>query len=546
MDEAAQAAQRANPLTEVANDLLEFARSLRELYEPVADENLVISRFIRQFRQELVQLRRSPMSDLFRRLQRAVRDAAAAEGKKVRLELIGDHAGLERSLQERLYEPLLHIVRNAVSHGIEPEDQRTARGKPPSGTITLEARGGTNLLLVEVRDDGRGLDYDALRRRGVERGLLSGDRSPSREELAQLIFRPGFSTRDTASEISGRGVGMDVVAATLDRMRGWVEVESTPGHGMTIRLTVPLRSVIEHAMVFRAAGQLFAVPMPYVQQAAVWDSDVEQLRRRSPAGAELRVLDFRELFSMPVAPANAPSQMLLLGHAQPALTADEQTSAAKRSNGFPRSSQHVALLVDEVVGPEEVVVRPLPALLKHRRLFSGVTLAGTGQMVLLFDARRLIERGLNHAGGPQPHKTAQDRFPPKFAARKELSRFLVVDDSPSTRRSLTQMLERRGFTTTEAGDGLEAVSRLRDGHFAAVFTDLEMPRLGGMELLRQIKSRRETRCLPVVIVSSCQEAQHRDRAKELGATDYLAKPVSDEVLTETIERIMAILEATKN
>jgi chemosensory pili system protein ChpA (sensor histidine kinase/response regulator) len=238
--------------------------------------------------------------------------------------------------------------------------------------------------------------------------------------------------------------------------------------------------------------------------------------------------------------------MLLLGHAQPALTADEQTSAAKRSNGFPRSSQHVALLVDEVVGPEEVVVRPLPALLKHRRLFSGVTLAGTGQMVLLFDARRLIERGLNHAGGPQPHKTAQDRFPPKFAARKELSRFLVVDDSPSTRRSLTQMLERRGFTTTEAGDGLEAVSRLRDGHFAAVFTDLEMPRLGGMELLRQIKSRRETRCLPVVIVSSCQEAQHRDRAKELGATDYLAKPVSDEVLTETIERIMAILEATKN
>ena len=254
-------------LSELANDVLEAAQHLRDCARPVSEGNTAVSQFIRQFRQELVELRRTPVSGLFRRLQRVVRDAAQTESKQVQLQLVGEDAGIERSLQQRLYEPLLHIVRNSVCHGIESPEERTQAGKPVVGTITLEAKSGADLFVIEIRDDGRGLDYDAIRRRGVERGLLAADQAASREELSQLIFRPGFSTRQTANQVAGRGVGMDVVASTLQRMRGWLEVDSEPKKGTRIRLSFPLPSVIQHAMVFRSAGQLFALPMQSVRTA---------------------------------------------------------------------------------------------------------------------------------------------------------------------------------------------------------------------------------------------------------------------------------------
>ena len=192
--------------------------------------------------------------------RRAVSDAARAEDKQVQLQLGGEETGIERSLQSRLFEPLLHIVRNSVSHGIEDPQQRLADGKPEQGTITLRAESGPDLLVIEVCDDGQGLDFDAIRRRGLERGLITPEVS-SHRELAQLIFHPGFSTRQTTNQVSGRGVGMDVVASTLQRMRGWVNVDSSEGEGTKIRLSLPLPSMIQHVMVFRAGGQLFAVPI---------------------------------------------------------------------------------------------------------------------------------------------------------------------------------------------------------------------------------------------------------------------------------------------
>ena len=258
-------------LNEVANDVLESAQRLRECYRPVADGNQAVSQFIRNFRLELVQLRRMPVSGLFRRLHRAISDAARAEQKQVRVELVGENTGIERSLQERIFEPLLHIVRNSVSHGIETPEDRIASGKPTQGVVKLHAHSGPDLLVIEVTDDGRGLDYDAIRRRGIERGLIDAEKSISHAELARLIFHPGFSTRQSANQISGRGVGMDVVATTLERMRGWVEVESEHGNGSTIRLSLPLPSMIQHAMVFRSGGQLYALPAQAVRRTGDFD-----------------------------------------------------------------------------------------------------------------------------------------------------------------------------------------------------------------------------------------------------------------------------------
>ncbi len=257
----------SSTFSEVAKDITAVSQAMRELQKPVSHDNASISRFIRDFRQELMQLRRIPVSGLFNRLQRAARDAAKSENKQVQVKLVGEQAGLEQEIQERLFESLLHIVRNSVSHGVESQSKRTKAGKDPVGTITLEASSSAQLLIIEVRDDGNGLDYEAVRRRAIEKGLIAANHRSSKAELAKLIFHPGFSTREQASEVSGRGVGMDIVAKTIEQLHGRIEVDSVAGEGTTMRLMIPLRTGIEHVMVFRVSDQLFAIPMQSVTAA---------------------------------------------------------------------------------------------------------------------------------------------------------------------------------------------------------------------------------------------------------------------------------------
>ncbi|MGD9855794.1 MAG: chemotaxis protein CheA, partial [Planctomycetaceae bacterium] len=261
--------ESSKSLGEITSDLREIAGSLRDCRQSMTEENRAVSQFIQQFRQQLAQASRVPLSGLFQRLQRVVREAARLESKQVRLEYVGQNTGLERSLQERLYEPLLHLVRNAVCHGIEPADKRNRTGKPPVGTITLEASGNSQMLVLDVRDDGGGLDFDAIRRRGIERGLLRPDEPVSPNELSRLIFHPGFSTRAQANEVAGRGVGMDVVLTALNRCHCQIEVHSEAGIGTTFRLSIPLPSVIEHSLVFRCGGQLFGLPMQFVMSTSL-------------------------------------------------------------------------------------------------------------------------------------------------------------------------------------------------------------------------------------------------------------------------------------
>ena len=511
----------SDPMTEVANDLSEISRALRESYEPVAEENLAVSSFIRQFRQALVKLLRTPVSGLFRRLQRAALDAARVEGKRVRLQVVGSDTGLERSVQERLFDPLLHIVRNAVSHGIELAEEREAAGKDAVGTITLEATGTPNLLVITVRDDGRGLDYEALRRRGIELGILTGDRAATPQELAQLIFRPGFSTRTTANEIAGRGVGMDVVANTLDRMHSWVEVESNPGQGTTVRLTVPLRSIIEHSMVFRAGEQLHAVPMQYIKNAG---SKAEPSRDDT-------VCSLGHLLGSPE--SSSVNSTYLVVEAQPMLAVDDSSSEIPSTISSQKNDAQVTFQVDEIVGPEEVVVRPLPPLFRHQTLFAGVTLSGNGQIVLVLDPRRLIDLAAHLQG-------TTDDFPTgTVSAKQDESRVLVVDDSLSARRAVSMLLRKRGWDVVEAVDGTTAIERLQEENFVAVFTDFDMPRMDGLQLIRAIRDRHSTHQLPVVMLSSRAAAEMEEAALNEGASRYLRKPITEEQLDEILATLMS-------
>jgi chemotaxis protein histidine kinase CheA len=541
-----RSAYRANCLAELAGDVAEFARGLRELYEPLGEDNLAVSRLIGQFRQELMELQRVPVAGLFRRLQRGARDAAKTEGKQVLVQSLGEQTGLERSLQERLYEPLLHLVRNAVSHGIEDRDRRAAAGKSPEGTVTLAAYGDPTSMVVEVRDDGRGLDYEAIERRGRELGLLPAGLA-SRQQLAGLIFHPGFSTKRTVSEVSGRGVGMDVVSSAVERLRGQVEVDSTPGRGMTVRLRIPLRSGIEHALVVRIDGQMFALPMQCVFSAISGDREPASHRKgaevagsdrrpsreiaRSDALANVRL---RDLLGLGRTSGSPQEQTVIVGYGQ-SLATGRQDQAVSGSGGPARFGHRVGLLVDAVVGPEEVVVRSLPPLLRRHRLFAGVTLSGSGQIVLLLDGRALVELALKRSG--EADRAGASESPDTSRPSASRNRVLVVDDSLSARRAMSRVFSRRGWQVVEAADGLEALDLLRSDSYSLVLTDLEMPRLGGLELLAEIKRGRRTRTLRVLLVSSRCDDQHRARAGELGADGYVAKPFNDASLAEALADI---------
>lgn len=488
-------------ISEIAKDITVVAQGLNELQTPVSHDNQSISRFIRDFRQELMQLRRVPISGLFQRLQRAVRDAANAENKKVQLEILGGDTGLEQEIQERLYEPLMHIVRNAVSHGIENPEQRQKAGKGPQGTVTVSAHSNAQQLIVEVRDDGRGIDYPAVRNRAVEKGLITCTQPITNQELGKLIFHPGFSTRDQASEISGRGVGMDIVSAAIEQLRGRIDIDSTSGAGTIMQITIPLRTGIEHVMVFRSANQLFALPMQSVK--AINRSDAID-------GVPMNLND-----------------VLSLGSRRTASGSDRLT--LRSSNPKPQS-RNLSLAVDEIVGPEEVVVRGLPTMLQQHPLLCGVTLSGAGETVLLLDSQSVEEYCLTHSD--DFNEVTRDNTNDEDVA--DQPRALVVDDSLTARKVLVKKLQALGITSIEASDGMEALERLRSERVDFVFTDLDMPRLGGIELLSDIQSQKYTTA-PVVIVSSRDDDEFRSRAVELGAAAYLNKPIEHESFMHLME-----------
>lgn len=499
-------------VTEIARDIAELGNELRSLQKPISADNQAISWFIRDFRQEIMQLRRMPVSGLFQRLQRAARDAAKIEGKQVQIQMAGTETGLEKELQETLYEPLIHIVRNAVGHGIERPEVRQKNGKSPVGTITLEARSSGQLLVIEVRDDGNGLDFDAVRKRARDKGLIPAHATPTESELARLIFNPGFSTAAQVSELSGRGVGMEVVAAAIEKMHGRIEIHSDQGKGTTMRFTIPLRSGIEHVLVFRTAGQLFALPM----------QSVESTRQNSDSPNRSGGHNLAEVLSMRSIDQQAQDTIVMR---------DSNRSRDKSADVKKRCE----FLVDDIVGPEEVVVRSLPVFMEQHPLFCGITLSGTSETVLLIDSERLQDFCVTHFEGQNSQPNAPEDQPDSRAHR-----VLVVDDSLSARKHLVRKISAAGYVTIEAGDGLAALECLRKQTVDFIFTDLDMPQMGGLELLADLQ-RGPYNHIPVVVVSGRAEQDFRDQAAEAGATDFLVKPATDEQLSGVLEKLATSL-----
>jgi chemosensory pili system protein ChpA (sensor histidine kinase/response regulator) len=454
----------------------------------------------------VAQARMVPIGRLFARFARQVRDLGRSEGKAVTLAVSGETVEVDTRVIEEIADPVLHLVRNAVAHGLESEAERLAGGKPALGTISLKAVARGTSVDVEVADDGRGIDARALSARAVERGLLDAARAAelSERDALDLIFVPGLSTAAAVTEVSGRGVGMDVVRTNVSRLNGEIDIATRAGAGTRFTLRLPVSVAIADAVMVRAGTQAFAVPVSLV--ARVLEVDPAEVSADDAGaaltvdGERLRLVDLADTLGLPRAARRrrVPVAVVRAGR------------------------QRLALAVDALSGKEEIVVKPLDAFLEGEGPWSAATVTAEGRVVLLLDPARLLDGGRGIAR--RAVLPAAPPAPPVDAAR----RILLVDDSVSVRKFVGQMLERAGFHVTVAGDGEEALRALAERSVDLVVTDLEMPRVNGYELIRDLRRRPATRTVPIIVVTTRAGAKHADLARELGVQQYVTKPVDAE------------------
>ena len=497
----------ARTLGESASRLTQVQAQLTGALAGIAEDAQGFGTVVAGLQGEVTRARMIALGQLFVRLRAPVRDAAEREGKQVRLLTSGDDVTLDKALVDELYTPLLHLVRNAVAHGIETPAYRRSAGKDPIGTVRLAARQENTRVVVQVEDDGAGLDLHRLHRLAVEAGLLSPDVPLDAPEVAEVVFARGLSTRADVDDVSGRGIGGDVVHREVERLGGEIRVLTRSGGGTTFVLSLPMTLSITRSLWVQCAGETMALPLDFAQ-AIVDLSDAEQhdsagVRRVRHGDGYVVLHSLAGLLGRPVG--------------------EERGSAVVVHAG----TQAMAFAVDRVVGQEEIFVKPLGDLLEGHPLFSGVTLGGDGELLPILDVRGLIQEARSDRG-------AARRVEPRARARR--ARVLFVDDSLSVRRVGEKFLVEEGIDVTLAVDGEDALARLRSEEFDLVFTDLEMPRLNGYDLIATIRSSAALRHLPVVVVTSRSGRKHREHAEAVGATDYLTKPFTAESLRQLVVR----------
>jgi chemosensory pili system protein ChpA (sensor histidine kinase/response regulator) len=502
----------ARSVIELATDTGEIADQLGQFIDAFGEEARQFSKITTGLQRQITRLRLVPLDTVFRRLLRPVRDAARQEGKLVDLHFEGADVQLDKSIVEALYPPLLHMVRNAVSHGIELPAVRQARGKPTVGAIRIAAVQRHNSVLLSVQDDGGGMDFEAILQRGRTLGLVSPDEQPSREQLLPLIFRPGFTTGHIVTDISGRGVGMDVVSRDISKLNGSLLVDSRDGLGTTLRIALPTTTSIDEILLLEAAEQVYGMPIDFVEQVMAIEM------------AELVLVSGQRMLKV----RNELLPVLLLGPlVGGGVAADHAVALVLRAG-----DRAMALIVDRVHSQQEVVIRPLGRVLEAHPFLSGATISGAGAVIFVLHVGRLFDVMASLADRQATfilHETS-DQEPVEARA------VLFVDDSISVRKLAQRFLESGGVEVETAVDGIDALEKLATGRFRVVVTDLEMPRMHGYELIAEIRRHPSLRHLPVIVCSSRTTDKHQRRARETGAQGYITKPFTKEQLLDEIAR----------
>jgi len=490
----------------VEGQIASLTTQLAQTSAALLDETEAMRRTLGDLQRGLTRVRMQTARALFAQLARAVRAAARATGAKVELRTHGEDTEFDKAVAEKITDPLIQILRNAVVHGIEPSGERVLRGKSAIGIIQISARSEGNLVVLEVADDGRGVDVKKLRERLVEHGRWTAARAElaSDDGVLAALFDPGVSSRDEADELAGRGVGLDLVRETIARLGGEIRMTSTPGRGTTFTLRLPVSTAVTHAMLFKVHGQVYALPNAQVIDVV----NVEAAATSWVIGAD-RV------------PVIHLEQLLHTG------TVVDDPSARRPAVLLAYADKRLVCTVDKVVGPREIVVKQLGPLLAPLPLYAGATISGSGKVQLILDPAALVRMAYP---GHALTTTA-----PSEPTRASLSgRALVVDDSRAIREALTSMLAREGWIVDVAEDGARAWQLAQELHYDLVVTDLEMPRMGGLELIGKLRGDRRTVDTTVLIVSSRISPDTRRRAKELTVRGVISKPVTRRKLLEVL------------
>jgi len=526
-------------LSEISADITEVLTQLDGFVRRVDSDIDEFTKLAHRLQDEITQARMVPIGNLYTRISRTVRDAAKASNKLVELTLAGAETELDNNIIQQISDPLVHLVRNAVAHGLEKHDERYASGKPDHGNIAVRAYHRGNHIYIEVEDDGRGIDYERVRATAIESGLIAQDDAErlTERDLLDLLFHPGFSTAPRKTELAGRGVGLDVVKANVAALNGEIEIDTEKGRGSRFTLKVPLTLIISQALFVRCGEYTFALPLAFVEEIRrMRADDIEEvggklLTRVRDVVTEIIRLD-THLALPEVEPVNGYYRLVLVNVA----------------------GRQVGIVVEEVIRKDEIVIKSLGEYLRNMKMFPGATIAPNGSLILLVDVNRLIAGEAIERRPLMTSSTAARIFAPGAAAVAkgeipaaaidevvEEKVVVLADDSISVRKFVGRMLEKAGYRVRLASDGLEALEIATQTRCDLVVTDLEMPRTNGYELIAHLRQSPETRHIPVMVVTSRAGAKHRDRAIKEGAAAFLVKPVQED---QFLAEVAALIGAT--
>lgn len=494
------AGRTSTALANVENELASQTTLLSQTTAALLDEIEALRRTIGDLQRGLVRIRMESAKNLMTHAARTLRALRRATGVHVELRTLGEETEFDKAVAEQLVDPLTQLLRNAVAHGVEPPDERAARGKPQTATITIRARQDGNLLVLEISDDGRGVDTAALRDRLVATGRWTLARAQLATDADVLdALGTGVSVRGDADELAGRGIGLDLVRQTIARLGGEVKVASSAGKGTTFSLRLPLSTSLAQAMLFKVGGQVYAIPAVHVTETTIVEPHVATAIVRHEQLPVLRL-------------------ETLLGHG----------ATAERRPGVVVSFAGKAMVcsVDKIVGPREIIIKPLGPLLAPLTLYAAATISGSGKVQLILDPAQLVRRVYPDA----PGEALDASSGPMVLA----GRALVVDDSRAIREAMTSMLGREGWIVDVAEDGARALQMARQQKYDLVVTDLEMPELGGFDLIARLRKDERFAQTPIVIITSRANPEHRRRAKDLGVRALVAKPITRRKLLEAL------------
>jgi chemosensory pili system protein ChpA (sensor histidine kinase/response regulator) len=523
-------------MTEISADVNEVLGQLEGFIGRVEGDIDEFTKLAHHLQDEITAARMVPIGTLYSLLSRAVRDAAKSAKKFVELDLSGSETELDNNIIQQISDPLVHLVRNSVAHGVERPEDRVAGGKPEQGKIQLRAYHRGNHIYIEVEDDGRGIDYERVKQTAIESGLVSQETAGrlTERDLREMLFHPGFSTASVKTELAGRGVGLDVVRSNLNTLNGEIEVQSTANLGTKFTLKVPLTLIISPALFVRCGSNHFAIPLAVVEEIRrIRADEIEDVGGKLLTKVRDVVTEVVRLDSYlglpPLEPINGYFRMVVAN----------------------AGTRQVGVVVEEVLGKDEIVIKNLGEYLRRVKLFPGTTIAPDGSLILLLDLNRMVATEPNERRAVQASASAARVFSPGSEAiaqgtipsdaidRVEKERVIVIaDDSISVRKFVGRMLEKNGYRVKLAADGLEAAELVTQQGCHLVITDLEMPRMTGYELMAQLRQSPTTRRIPVMVVTSRAGAKHRERAMKEGATSFLTKPVQEDQLLFAVEQLI--------